>query len=299
MLRPSARMANCVFHLASANLASINFAPTTKRMGVEFFLAILVTTAPLSTSGQTTDLLQDRRFDALTWVQNSAEYRMLTEQTFRLALHPLITALDDATITADEAQLAVNDFADKPPAIILDCDETVLDNSAYNARNILKKESYSIDTWNAWCLEEQAEAIPGSLEFVTRAKALGADIFFITNRRDAVKKSTVGNLKKLGFPATAENVLTKNKELGRGDDKISRRATVAQSHRIVMLIGDSMSDLCSGMNVTETSHRNQTANQRFQQLGSRWIMLPNPVYGGWQQALPKDEQALKLKLKTK
>ena len=299
MLRPLARMANYVFHLVSVNLASANFTPLTKRMRAGIFLAALVAAAPLSTSGQTTDLLQDRRFDALTWVQNSAEYRMLTEQTFRLALHPLITALDDATITADEQQLAADNFADKPPAIILDCDETVLDNSAYNARNILKKESYSTDTWNAWCLEEQAEAIPGSLEFVTRAKALGADIFFITNRRDEVKKATVENLKKLGFPATAENVLTKNKELGRGDDKISRRATVAQTHRIVMLIGDSMSDLCSEMNVTETSQRNETGNQKFQQLGSRWIMLPNPVYGGWQQALSEDKQALKLKLKTK
>lgn len=299
MLRPLARMANYDFHLASVNLASANFTPITKRMRAGIFLAALVAAAPLSTSGQTTDLQQDRRFDALTWVQNSAEYRMLTEQTFRLALHPLITALDDVTITADEEQLAVNDFADKPPAIILDCDETVLDNSAYNARNVLKKESYSTDTWNAWCLEEQAEAIPGSLEFVTRAQALGADIFFITNRRDVVKNATVENLKKLGFPATAENVLTKNKELGRGDDKISRRATVAQTHRIVMLIGDSMSDLCSEMNVSETSQRNETGNQKFKQLGSRWIMLPNPVYGGWQQALSEDKQALKLKLKTK
>jgi len=299
MLRPLARMAIYVFHLVSVNLASANFTPIAKRIRAGIFLAALVVAAPLSTSGQTIDLLQDRRFDALTWVQNSAEYRMLTEQTFRLALHPLITALDDATITADEEQLAVNDFADKPPAIILDCDETVLDNSAYNARNVLKKESYSTDTWNAWCLEEQAEAIPGSLEFVTRAQALGADIFFITNRRDVVKKATVENLKKLGFPATAENVLTKNKELGRGDDKISRRATVAQSHRIVMLIGDSMSDLCSEMNVSETSQRNETGNQKFQQLGSRWIILPNPVYGGWQQALPEDKQALKPNLKTK
>ncbi len=299
MLRPSARVANFIFHFASLNFVSLKLASLAKGTAVGFFLAVLITARPLPTLGQTTDLLQDRRFDALTWVQNSAEYRMLTEQTFRLALHPLITALDDATITADEAQLTAGNFADKPPAIILDCDETVLDNSAYNARNILKKESYSTETWNAWCLEVQAEAIPGSLEFVTRAKALGADIFFITNRRDVVKNATVENLKKLGFPATAENVLTKNKELGRGDDKISRRAMVAKNHRIVMLIGDSMSDLCSGLNVTETIQRNQTGNQKFQQLGSRWIMLPNPVYGGWQQALPEDKHALKLKSKTK
>lgn len=289
MLRSSARMANIVFQFVSQN----------RGMGPGFLVAILVATASLPTLGQTTDLTQDRRFDAVTWVQNSAEYRMLTEQTFRLAIHPLVTALDDTTISADEAQLAEGKFANKPPAIILDCDETVLDNSAYNARNILNKETYSTETWNAWCLEMQAEAIPGSLEFVTRAKALGADIFFITNRRDVVKEATIENLKKLGFPATVENVLTKNKELGRGDDKISRRATVAETHRIVMLVGDNMSDLCSGLDVAETSQRNQTGNQKFQQLGSRWIMLPNPVYGGWQQALPENEHALKLKSNAK
>ncbi len=289
MLRPSARIANCVFHFVSG--------PQRTMTGLA--LAIFVAMAPLPALGQTQDLLQDRRFDAVTWVQNSAEYRMLTEQTFRLALHPLVTALDDTTISADEAQLAEGGFAEKPPAIILDCDETILDNSAYNARNILKKESYSTETWNAWCLEVKAEAIPGSLDFVTRAQALGADIFFITNRRDVVKKATIKNLKKLGFPATPENVLTKNKELGRGDDKISRRAAIAKTHRIVMLIGDSMSDLCSGMNGTETNQRNQTGNQKFQQLGSRWIMLPNPVYGGWQQALPEDKQALKLNSNSK
>ena len=289
MLRPSAPLANYVFHFVSMTRGTVT----------GFLLACFVVMTPLPVLGQTADLAQDQRFDALTWVQNSAEYRMLTEQTFRLALHPLVTALDDATISADEAQLAEGKFADKPPAIILDCDETVLDNSAYNARNILKKENYSTEAWNAWCLEVQAEAIPGSLEFVTRAKALGADIFFITNRRDVVKKATVENLKKLGFPATEENVLTKNKELGRGDDKISRRATVAKTHRIVMLIGDSMSDLCSGMDVTETSQRNQAGNQKFQRLGSRWIMLPNPVYGGWQQALPENEHALKPKSNTK
>ncbi|MGB1930981.1 MAG: HAD family acid phosphatase, partial [Mariniblastus sp.] len=192
MLRSSARMANIVFQFVSQN----------RGMGPGFLVAILVATASLPTLGQTTNLTQDRRFDALTWVQNSAEYRMLTEQTFRLAIHPLVTALDDTTISADEAQLAEGKFANKPPAIILDCDETVLDNSAYNARNILNKETYSTETWNAWCLEMQAEAIPGSLEFVTRAKALGADIFFITNRRDVVKEATIENLKKLGFPAT-------------------------------------------------------------------------------------------------
>ena len=91
-------------------------------------------------------------------------------------------------------------------------------------------------------------------------------------------------------------MLTRNDDEGRGDDKVSRRAMVAKEHRIVLLIGDSMSDLCSGMDVPNTKRRNEIANQKTDLLGSRWIMMPNPVYGSWQRALPSGEKALRTKL---
>jgi 5'-nucleotidase (lipoprotein e(P4) family) len=238
----------------------------------------------------------DPRYDALTWVQNSAEYVLLTEQTYRMALSQLTVGMQDLKWSADEVQVVEGGFENKPPAVILDCDETVLDNSAYNARNIRAKKPYTTDSWNAWCLEQQADAIAGSLDFIKRAEALGVKVFYITNRRDVVKEATIKNLKDLGFPANESTVLTKNEEQGRGDDKVSRRATVAKDHRIVLLIGDSMSDLCTGMDVYNTKRRNEVALRKSAMLGARWIMMPNPVYGGWQRALPKAEQALKPKL---
>jgi 5'-nucleotidase (lipoprotein e(P4) family) len=245
---------------------------------------------------QEIDVKLDPRYDALTWVQNSAEYSMLAEQTFRMALSQLQVGIKDKTWSADEVQVAEGGFEDKPPAVILDCDETLLDNSAYNARNVLEKKPYSTASWNAWCQDGKADAVPGAVDFVKRADALGAKIFYITNRRDVVKAATIRNLRELGFPADETTVLTKNDDLGRGDDKISRRAMVAKDHRIVLLIGDSMSDLCSGMDVTNTQQRNKIATEKSRLLGKRWIMLPNPVYGGWQRALPAAEEALKPKL---
>lgn len=262
-----------------------------------YILVCLIALAPKSTyAQQEIDVELDPRYDALTWVQNSAEYSLLAEQTYRMALSQLHVGMQDRKWSADEVQVVEGGFEDKPPAVILDCDETVLDNSAYNARNILTKKNYSTDSWNAWCQEGKADAIPGALDFINRAEALGVKVIYITNRRDVVKAATIKNLKELGFPADESTVLTKNKELGRGDDKVSRRAMVAKDHRIVLLIGDSMSDLCSGMDVNNTNRRNGIASKKTALLGARWIMLPNPVYGGWQQALPKAAKALKPKL---
>ncbi|MEM6364740.1 MAG: HAD family acid phosphatase [Planctomycetota bacterium] len=240
------------------------------------------------------DVESDKRFNAVAWMQNSAEYRLLTEQVFRSAQTQLQIGLHDPNWSADEVQLADNRFQRKKPAVILDCDETVLDNSAFNARNIADGLEYSRDSWNAWCSEANAGAVPGSLEFVNVAKSLGARVFFVTNREDLVKDATIRNLNALGFTATAGNVLTKNPEQGRGGDKISRRAMVARNHRIVLLIGDNMGDLCSEMDTTNPEERNRTASVKQSMLGSRWFMLPNPVYGGWQRALPTGRQALML-----
>lgn len=264
------------------------------RIQVVAFSLLLFGTLANPSPAQEVDVEADYRYSALTWMQNAAEYRLLTEQTYRAALTQLSIGLHDPNWSADEAQLDRGGFQDKKPAIILDCDETVLDNSAYNARNIAEGKEYSTESWNAWCQEGKAGAIPGALEFVKAARGLGVSVYFVTNRRDEVKEATIKNLNELGFTANAENVLTKNAERGRAGDKVSRRAMVAKNHRIVLMFGDSMSDLCSEMETSDSDQRNEIAKAKRRMLGSRWFMLPNPVYGGWQRALPKGAAALRL-----
>lgn len=237
----------------------------------------------------------DYRYGAVTWMQKSAEYRLMTEQTYRYALTQLMIGIHDRKWSADEYQMSEGKFEHKPTAVILDLDETVLDNSYYNARNILNGTGYSLENWNQWCNEKKATSIPGALDFVKGAEGLGVKIFYLTNREDTVKEATIKNLNELGFKADENNVLTKNDDAGRGDNKLSRRASVAARYRIVLLIGDSMSDLCEGMDVPNTNRRNEVAKFKTELLGTRWIMLPNPAYGSWQRALPKGEKALDTK----
>ncbi|MCC9602344.1 hypothetical protein LOC67_17455 [Stieleria sp. JC731] len=271
-----------------------------KRYCLPLLIVTVVGLASNVANGQTADVKADYRYAAITWLQKSAEYRLLTEQIYRAASFQLQMGLQDPHWSADEVQLASGRFQNKPPAIILDCDETVLDNSSYNARNIVDGKEYSTDEWNEWCDERKAKAIPGSVDFVNAAEKLGVKVFFITNRRDVVKVATIANLRALGFPASEDTVLTRNDDQNRGKDKVSRRAMVAKGHRIVLLIGDNMSDLCGGLHeksddsTDATETRNAISQTKQALLGSRWVMLPNPAYGDWQQALPEGDAALDL-----
>ncbi len=264
------------------------------RLFITLAIFTLVFTSSLA-NAQQIKVEADRRYDALTWVQNSAEYKLLARQTYGLALTQLSVGVQDRKWSADEVQVADGGFEDKTPAVILDCDETVLDNSFYNARNVATGKKYDRDAWNDWCVEGRAEAVPGALEFIKAAEGLGVKIFYITNRQDVVKDVTIKNLNKLGFKCDEHNVFTKNEDEGRAHDKVSRRAMVAKDHRIVLLIGDNMGDLCSGMSVPNTKRRNEVALEKSEMLGSRWIMIPNPVYGSWQRSLPEGDKALKTK----
>ncbi|QDT10395.1 5'-nucleotidase, lipoprotein e(P4) family [Planctomycetes bacterium K23_9] len=240
------------------------------------------------------DVTQDARFNSVAYVQNAAEFRLACEQAYQLALLQLRQGLLDVRWTADEVQIVDGGFQAKPPAVILDVDETVLDNSAFNARNILSGKPYAMSTWNAWCNESKAGVIPGSLEFVRAAKRLGVEVFYITNRRDEVKPATLENLQRWGFPVTEHTLMTQNSKDNRDGRKTTRRAAVAKDYRIVLLVGDNLSDMCTEVEVRDTQQRNDVARTKTAVLGSRWILIPNPVYGAWERALPKDATALNI-----
>lgn len=244
------------------------------------------------------------RYNSVAWYQNSAEFQLAAKQAYRLAKSTLEEGLDDSDWTADIPQLEQGGFAEKNPAVILDIDETVLDNSAYQARLVVdsspeKSAEFDPAKWTAWVKEEQALPIPGSLDFVLHARRRGASVFFVTNRTEDEKESTIRNLTKYGFPARADNVLCTSPQ--HPSDKTSRRALIAVNHRIVLMIGDNMSDLCDGVKVNDQSKRNRVAEQRSEWLGSRWIILPNPMYGGWEDPLKQladPKQALRTQQPT-
>src|SRR5512139_58366 len=136
--------------------------------------------------------------DSVVWFRTSVEYRAVTTQSYRLATLMLDRALADRTWTAALEQ--AGDYGSKPTAVILDVDETVLDNSESEERNVREGTTYSEAGWAAWCNERKATPIPGALEFTRAAAAKGVTVFYVTNRDRALEQATRDNLAKYGFP---------------------------------------------------------------------------------------------------
>jgi acid phosphatase len=221
--------------------------------------------------------------NAVLWVQTSVEYEVACRQIYRLAARSLEDAMSDPDWTAALEQ--TGDYGDLPPAVILDADETVLDNSAFEAMLIQQTAEYNKPLWYAWAEVERAGAVPGVRGFLDHAWEMGVEVFFVTNRDHAIEDPTVRNLRALfGSRVTSENVLTRGEMEGWTSDKSSRRAHVAAGHRVLLLIGDDYNDFAY-LGDLSPEERNEAARQYSDYWGSKWIILPNPMYGTWEQAL--------------
>jgi 5'-nucleotidase (lipoprotein e(P4) family) len=223
--------------------------------------------------------------NATLWMQTALEYEASTLQAFRLARLQLDAALADPAWTAALEQTA--DAAALPPAVIVDVDETVLDNSYYQARMVRDNTAYSSATWDPWVMEQKATAIPGAREFAQYAAGKGVTIFYVTNRTANLEAATRANLASEQFPLAAgvDTVLTRGERPEwNASAKGPRRAHVAATHRILLLVGDDLGDFVVDPAGTPEQRRAATAPQA-DWWGRRWIMLPNPTYGSWERAI--------------
>lgn len=217
------------------------------------------------------------------WMQHGAGYVATAVQTYALAEQAMRRALEDSSHTAALEQ-EDRPVAGLEPAVILDVDETVLDNAPYNARRILVGSAYTPESFDAWVHEAAAEPVPGALAFTRTADSLGIDVFYVTNRDHDLEASTRRNLLELGFPldTTSDHLLTDGEREGWTSDKTSRRAWVARDHRILVLLGDDLNDFVDARGSTAKYRRALEAHRgRF---GRSWFMLPNPTYGSWESA---------------
>jgi acid phosphatase len=230
--------------------------------------------------------LTHESLNAVLWAQTSAEYRASAEQAYRLARVQLDEALRPENAVWTAALEQVGDYAGLPPAVVLDVDEGVLDTSSFQARIVEKYGRFRLAEWNDWVREEKGRAVPGAVEFAKYARAKGVRIFYVTNREHEVEAATRRNLQALGFPVDEDggNILSKNEKEGWGPDKGSRREFIAAGYRVVLVAGDDLNDFLSGSRL-EPRERIALAMRWRSNWGTRWIMLPNPIYGGWERSL--------------
>lgn len=205
--------------------------------------------------------------DSLHWSRNSAEHRALALQTYRLA--------------TDQIEKAARGRENGTWAVILDADETVLDNSTYEKELLERGAKHTPELWAAWVARKAAPAIPGAPAFVHRVRELGGRVAIVSNRTLAECPDTGANLKSLGIPYDA--ILCRPPERS---EKGPRFQKVAWGEAfedgapvdVLMWVGDNIQDF---PDMTQAIRKGP--EEAFAPFGTRFIVLPNPMYGSWEK----------------
>ncbi|RYG70320.1 hypothetical protein EON80_08180 [bacterium] len=229
--------------------------------------------------------------NATLWMQTSAEASFAAQQAYRLATYQLDKALRDRNWSAAIEQ---TDFSKKlPPAIILDIDETVLDNSPYQAYLVQQDIPYSSENWENWVSQSAAPAIPGAAKFLAYAAKKGVQIFYVSNRGIREEAATRENLRRVGFPLQGpeDHVLMNGEMPGWTSDKTTRRSFLAQKYRLLLLFGDDLNDFVTAK-PRSVQERFALLTKYEPYLGERWIVISNPLYGSWESAILNFENGL-------
>ena len=221
---------------------------------------------------------------AVLFKRTSAEYKANTFQIYSSAKSNIDKALSDKSWTALLNQK--EDYQNLPPAIILDIDETVLDNSEHQVRSIKNGTSYPIG-WKEWVSEESAGALPGVKEYLSYADAKGIKIFYVTNRTHDLEEYTRNNIKSLELPLDNDvDVLLMKNEKGWTSDKTSRRDLISKDYRVIQIFGDQLDDFMPLQDTATTiNNRKMLIDNHSNMWGEKWYMLINPMYGEWEEAL--------------
>ena len=228
------------------------------------------------------------------WVQQAAEYQALSMQAYHQAERDLPGFLEDRSWSAQPGQKNAHFL---PTAIVFDVDETVISGVDFQ---LAVERPVTQTKLNQWHSEHQAPAITGFERFANKARAAGVELFFISNRPCEriegiddpcpYKSTIVNDIRDAGVEVDAEHVWLANEHEHWGKEKLTRREQLARTHRILMLIGDDLSDFipCVRQTPSPPCTDNATAESRQRKVtefsgywGHGWYILPNPMHGSW------------------
>lgn len=229
----------------------------------------------------TPDAVPYRGLDASLYMLTSAEYRAVCHQTFRWAemIVQLKLQLRRGSETAN---------TDKPTAVIMDLDETILDNGWFQSQQIRDQVQFDMNRWSTWEQKgsEQIRAIPGAISFIKKIRELGVAPIYISNRNTEAIQPTIEALKRLDIDVPESQILFADSSTG--SDKTSRRARVQESFEVILYLGDNLRDFDERFKYDSAQGvegRNRVVDELSDKFGIDWILLPNPSYGEWTKVL--------------
>jgi 5'-nucleotidase (lipoprotein e(P4) family) len=232
---------------------------------------VLVTLSFLIGCAYTTKDLNEQSVLALNWVQTSAEFRAISYQNYNLA-----------KMNLDRFMASYS--GSKPVAVVTDMDETITDNSVYQAFLVGQDFGYSSKTWGPWIAAAQAKAIPGAVEFFNYAKQKGVETFYISNTKMDFLEGAKKKLTALGFPYVDDkHLLFQTKS----SDKQERRDIVTKDYEVALLLGDNLNDFLSVFAKKPIAERSAEVDKIKAEWGNKFIVFPNPLYGDWEGTIYK------------
>jgi 5'-nucleotidase (lipoprotein e(P4) family) len=245
------------------------------------FSTYFITASTAQQATQPAQATADNEYQAgaILWMQKAAEYRALAYQAFNLARWQL-----DADLDKKNLKKLPKSERKKPRAIMVDIDETVLDNSPANAYLVKNRLPFNLPDWYAWGEMRKAKPIPGAVEFQNYAESKGVHFFFVSNRDEVQKQATIDNLKGVGFTnVSAENVMLRDKD----SSKEPRREQILAKYRVVFFMGDNLDDHSVVFEKKSIADRFVEVDKAKDLFGKKYIMLPNAMYGTWESAIYK------------
>jgi acid phosphatase len=246
--------------------------------------ALAATLFALMTSATLAQTPQHDLLNATLWMQRSVEYKANSIAIFALAKMRLDQALADKNWTGAPVE-QTGAYQDLPPALILDLDETLIDNSRFQAWMLMNDKVFTGPLWTQFVNSGVSEEIPGALDFLKYADQKGVKLFYVSNRTAEEEAGTRKNLERLGFPmgGNVDTFLMARKKPDWGSAKGTRRAFVAKDYRVLLMLGDNFGDFTDAYRGSE-AERLKAYEDNKARWGREWIMLANPAYGSFESA---------------
>jgi len=198
----------------------------------------------------------------IRWVQQSAEYDAAVRQTYLMA---------EDHVERGAAGRAVGTWG-----VVLDADETVISNVTYQIERAGRP--YDEDAWTAWVKRREATALPGAAAFLARVRALGGRIVIVTNRREPVCDDTRAVFDARGLAYDLMLCRT-------GPADKNPRFEAVQSGLLPSTLPPLTVVAFVGDNITDFPKLSQAirgaGDDGFVEFGSRFFVIPNPMYGSW------------------
>ncbi len=240
-----------------------------------YFVTVSIAQQSAQTAPETAD--NEYQVAAILYQQHAGEYRALAFQAFSLAKMRLDEDFDKKNLkklSKDERQ--------KTRAVVVDIDETVLDNSPHQAYLVKNRLPFNLPTWIEWGERRSAKPIPGAVEFLRYASQKGVRVFYVSNRSEIQKQATMENLKNVGFPDVSDETVMLQTDKS---TKEPRRRMILQKNRIVLLIGDNLNDFAENFENKNVAERFAEVEKDKNLFGAKYIVLPNAMYGSWENSI--------------